>query len=102
MGDGKQKRDFTHVHDIVDALLELQNVNTEKFLFDEWELGTGMNYSINEVADMFVKYGGAIKTYIPDQHGNYRETIRESDESIKFLNWEPKDRLEDYIKSLYK
>ena len=70
--------------------------------FDAWELGTGMNYSINEVADMFVKYGGATKVYIPDQHGNYRETIRESDEAIEFLNWEPKDRLEGYIKSLYK
>ena len=102
VGDGEQKRDFTHVHDIVDALLELQNIKTGRFLFNEWELGTGMNYSINEVADMFVKYGGAIKTYIPDQHGNYRETIRESDKSIEFLNWEPKDRLEDYIKSLYK
>ena len=102
VGDGEQKRDFTHVHDIVDALLELQDVKTGRFLFNEWELGTGMNYSINEVADMFVKYGGATKTYIPDQHGNYRETIRESDKSIEFLNWEPKDRLEDYIKSLYK
>ena len=101
VGDGEQRRDFTHVYDIVDALLRL-NGHDVKPTFDAWELGTGMNYSINEVADMFVKYGGATKVYIPDQHGNYRETIRESDEAIEFLNWEPKDRLEDYIKSLYK
>ena len=102
VGDGEQKRDFTHVYDIVDALLELQSVNSGLSLLDAWELGTGINYSINEVADMFVKYGGATKTYIDDQHGNYRETLRESDEALNLLDWSPSDRLEDYIKSLYK
>ena len=102
VGDGEQKRDFTHVYDIVDALLELQNVKTGRFLFEAWELGTGINYSVNEVADMFVKYGGATKAWIKDQDGNYRETLRESDEALEFLDWEPKDRLEEYIKSLYK
>tara|TARA_Y100001937_G_scaffold94576_1_gene128273 strand:+ start:194 stop:1075 length:882 start_codon:yes stop_codon:yes gene_type:complete len=101
VGDGEQRRDFTHVHDIVDALLELQDVNSSLSIIDAWELGTGINYSINEVSDMFVKYGGATKTYIEDQFGNYRETLRESDEAINLLDWQPKDRLEDYIKSLY-
>ena len=75
VGDGEQKRDFTHVYDIVDALLELQSVNSSLSIIDAWELGTGINYSINEVADMFVKYGGASKEYIADQDGNYRETL---------------------------
>ena len=51
---------------------------------------------------MFVKYGGASKTYIADQDGNYRETLRESDEALSLLDWNPSDRLEDYIKSLYR
>ena len=102
VGDGEQKRDFTHVYDIVDALLELQSVNSSLSIIDAWELGTGINYSINEVADMFVKYGGCKKTYIADQDGNYRETLRESDEALNLLDWNPSDRLEDYIKSLYK
>ena len=102
VGDGEQKRDFTHVYDIVDALLELQSVNSSLSIIDAWELGTGINYSINEVADMFVKYGGASKTYIADQDGNYRETLRESDEALSLLDWNPSDRLEDYIKSLYR
>ena len=101
VGDGEQRRDFTHVHDIVDALLELQTVKTSLDILDAWELGTGMNYSINQVADMFVKYSGCKKEYINDQHGNYRETLRESDEALKLLKWFPKDRLESYIKGLY-
>ena len=60
VGDGEQRRDFTHVHDIVDALLELQTVKTSLDILDAWELGTGMNYSINQVADMFVKYSGCM------------------------------------------
>jgi len=101
VGDGEQRRDFTHVHDIVDALLELQTVKTSLDILDAWELGTGMNYSINQVADMFVKYSGCKKEYIDDQHGNYRETLRESDEALKLLKWFPKDSLESYIKGLY-
>ncbi len=100
VGDGEQKRDFTHVHDIVDALLKL-NVHDTKPTFDAWELGTGTNYSINQVADMFEKYSGCKRKYIPNQQGNYKETLRESDEAIEFLDWEPQDRLEEYIKSLF-
>ena len=100
VGDGKQKRDFTHVHDIVDALLKL-NAHDTKPTFDAWELGTGTNYSINQVADMFEKYSGCKRKYIPNQQGNYKETLRESDEAIEFLDWEPQDRLEEYIKSLF-
>lgn len=100
VGDGEQKRDFTHVHDIVDALLKL-NAHDTKPTFDAWELGTGTNYSINQVADMFEKYSGCKRKYIPNQQGNYKETLRESDEAIEFLDWEPQDRLEEYIKSLF-
>jgi|TARA_B100000900_G_scaffold358609_1_gene329603 UDP-glucose 4-epimerase len=100
VGDGEQKRDFTHVHDIVDALLKL-NAHDTKPTFDAWELGTGTNYSINQVADMFEKYSGCKRKYIPNQQGNYKETLRESDEAIEFLDWEPQDRLDEYIKSLF-
>ena len=39
VGDGEQRRDFTHVHDIVDALLELQTVKTSLDILDDgsWE-----------------------------------------------------------------
>jgi len=99
ISDGEQRRDFTHVDDICDALYKIGM--EDKKHEDAWELGTGMNYSINQVADMFVKYSGCKKEYIDDQHGNYRETLRESDVALKLLKWFPKDRLESYIKGLY-
>ena len=98
VGDGNQKRDFTHVYDIVDGLLKISN--TEIKHDDAWEIGTGVNYSINELYDMFAKRYNVSSVNIPDQRGNYRETLRVNDDLIQLLNWKPKDRLREYITNL--
>ena len=38
--------------------------------------------------------------YIEEQSGNYRATLRENNDAVQRLNWQPKDRLKDYINSL--
>ena len=66
IGDGEQRRDFTHVVDIVDALYKIGM--GDKKHEDAWELGTGTNYSINEVFGMFLeKYPQIESVYLPDQ-----------------------------------
>lgn len=100
VGDGEQRRDFTHVDDIVDGLYRIGFKN--EIHDDAWELGTGMNYSINEVYEMFKERFGADFKYIPDQPGNYRKTLRENDDTIKRLGWQPEDKLREYIFSLGK
>ena len=98
VGDGEQKRDFTHVFDIVDALLKI-GINKTKFN-NEWELGTGINYSLNEVYEMFKEKFGVDKIHLDDQFGNYRETLRVDNKALKLLDWKPKDRLKKYIMNL--
>lgn len=98
VGDGEQRRDFTHVDDIADGLLRIATSNEHHL--DAWELGTGCNYSINEVCALFLEHFGAISTRLPDQPGNYRETRRENNDAIECLGWNPTDRLREYIKSL--
>jgi len=99
VGDGEQRRDFTHVIDIVDGLYKV-GLGNEKHE-DAWELGCGVNYSINEMFEMFkTKFTEIKSTYLPDQLGNYRKTLRENNDTLERLNWKPQDRLEDYIKSL--
>jgi UDP-glucose 4-epimerase len=98
VGDGEQRRDFTHVDDIVDGLIRIA-FSDEKH-GDAWELGTGFNYSINEVSDLFIQKFGCERLYIDNQKGNYRETRRENDDAINRLGWQPKDVLKDYIKNL--
>ncbi len=94
-GDGNQKRDFTHIDDIVDGLIRI--AESDEKHEDAWELGTGKNYSLNEVASLFAPH--PIK-YVDDVKGNYRETLRINDDAIERLGWQPTDKLKDYIKSL--
>jgi len=98
VGDGEQRRDFTHVDDIVDGLIKIA-FSDEKHE-DAWELGTGINYSINQVYNMFQQKFGVECVYLPEQMGNYRETLRENNDVIERLNWKPTDRLADYINNL--
>ena len=99
VGDGEQRRDFTHVIDIVDGLYKV-GMGSEKHE-DAWELVCGVNYSINEVYGMFLeKFPQIESVYLPDQPGNYRKTLRENDDTLERLGWKPKDRLREYIQSL--
>jgi len=99
IGDGEQRRDFTHVIDIVDALYKVGTSNEKHE--DAWELGCGINYSINEMFGMFKEKFPKIESlYLPEQKGNYRKTLRENDDTLERLGWIPSDRLRDYIQSL--
>jgi UDP-glucose 4-epimerase len=98
VGDGNQRRDFTHVIDIVDGLYRV-GVGNEKHE-DAWELGTGTNYSILEVYEIFKEKFGCEKLHIEDQKGNYRITLRENNDAIDRLGWSPENRLKNYIDSL--
>jgi UDP-glucose 4-epimerase len=98
VGDGEQRRDFTHVSDIVDGLYKI--MLSEYYHDDAWELGTGVNYSINEIYNMFFNKFKIPKINLPDQPGNYRVTLREHDDALNKLNWRPKDQLQKYINSL--
>ena len=97
VGDGNQKRDFIHVYDIVDGLIKI--ALTDKNHNDAWELGTGINYSVNELFKYFKDKFDVKSINIPNQPGNYRETLRENDDSLKLLDWKPIDRLRDHINS---
>ena len=98
VGDGEQRRDFTHINDIIDGLYKIGFKN-EKHI-DAWELGTGENYSINEVYQMFNSKFNVDCTYIPNQKGNYRKTLRKNNDALERLGWKPKENLVYYIQNL--
>jgi UDP-glucose 4-epimerase len=98
VGDGEQRRDFTHVVDIVDGLYRIGMGSIEHH--DAWELGTGINYSINELSKMFQNKFNCSIQYISDHPGNFRATLCENEEAIDLLGWKPQDRLLYYINKL--
>ena len=98
VGDGEQRRDFTHIDDIVDGLIKIGfGTDTHE---DAWELGTGFNYSLYEVAELFVEKFSAVKVYMSQERGNYKETIRINNDAIDKLVWTPTDKIKEYIESL--
>ena len=98
VGDGEQRRDFIHVYDIVEGLIKIAFSNLQHQ--DAWELGTGISYSINDVFQLFKERFNVKCINIPDQPGNYRKTLRENDDTLKLLNWVPKDRLKEHINNI--
>ena len=99
-GDGQQRRDFTHVDDIVDGLIkcgiELKTNDNSKANGEIFELGRGINYSINEVANMF----GGEKKYINQKPGEVKDTLCVDLKAKEILKWNPKENLEDYINKI--
>jgi UDP-glucose 4-epimerase len=53
VGDGEQRRDFTYVSDVVNVNIMSAISNLESTAFGQvYNVGTGKNYSINEIANM--------------------------------------------------
>ena len=92
-GDGSKRRDFTHVDDIVDALIKIMYSKPYNKVF---ELGRGKNYSILDVAKMF----NINPVFKKDKPGEASETLANISLAKDRLGWYPKINLEDYIKDL--
>tara|TARA_Y100000034_G_scaffold73122_1_gene88085 strand:+ start:417 stop:1271 length:855 start_codon:yes stop_codon:yes gene_type:complete len=93
--DGKQRRDFTHVEDIVDGLVRCAE---HEFKAQFFELGSGVNYSINEIVNMFGK--DYPRKYIPARKGEYDRTLCDYSIAKLKLGWKPKHSLKDYMMEL--
>jgi UDP-glucose 4-epimerase len=87
---GTQRRNFTHILDIVDGLI----VVGERGEGDGFHIGADRSYSILEVAALF---GGAI-TMLPPNPGNRTESMVLS-EKTRVLGWRPVRNLKNYIES---
>ena len=101
-GDGEQRRDFTHVEDIVCALIRCCNINNQyrwppSNEFNQFELGRGKNYSINEIADAFGDYP---REYIDERKGEMRDTLCTDTRAKDLLSWKPEKNVLDYIKNI--
>lgn len=92
VGDGNQRRDFTHIDDVVAANL----IAAEKHnVIGAVNIGTGFSFSINEIAE---KIGGE-KTFIPERIGETRETLANNTRAREELGWIPKVNIEEYLGS---
>ena len=96
VGDGEQRRDFTYVKDIVNANIMAALSNADKEAYGQvYNVGSGVNYSVNEVAEMI---SNNVK-YIPPRLGEARISLANIDKIYKTFAWRPQQNLEKWIKS---
>lgn len=95
-GDGNQARDFVFVSDIVEGLIKASTCGTYGLVVN---LGAGMNYSVNKVADLIYKELGQKNTA---KHGpaviEPTQTLADTTLAKTYLDWKPKISLEEGIK----
>jgi len=96
VGNGEQRRDFVHVSDVVEANILLANhdFGDTNLLTRIFNVGTGKNYSVNEIAKMV----GGQTTNLPPRQGEAKTTLANI-ESISYLGWKPKIDVETWIKN---
>jgi UDP-glucose 4-epimerase len=88
---GSQKRNFTHIDDIIDGLVLVG----ENGYGDEFGIGSPESFTVLEVAELF---GGEIQM-LPERKGN-RMTADVVTDKTHALGWSSKRTLADYIQML--
>jgi UDP-glucose 4-epimerase len=94
VGDGNQRRDFTHVRDVVQANILAATTKVDSDAFGQlYNVGTGNNYSINQIATMI---SDNIINIAP-RPGESRVTLANNQKLRRTFGWEPTIKLEDWI-----
>jgi UDP-glucose 4-epimerase len=94
VGDGNQRRDFTYVGDVVNAniLAAITEVDSEAY-GQVYNVGTGTNYSVNQIARLISKD----TVNIAPRPGETRYSLANNRKLRKTFAWEPTEILEDWI-----
>lgn len=94
VGDGEQRRDFTHVDDVVKANIAAAE-RASDISGELINVGTGTNYSVNQIADMICNQ--YTKNFIPPRPAEARVTLADISKAKKLLGYIPSIEISDWI-----
>ena len=100
-GDGKQTRDFVYVEDVVNACL--LSINCEECVGEIINVGSGVETSINELAEVLIKIFGLYDVepkYIGERAGDIKRSCASLVKAEKILGYEPKITLGEGLRKL--
>ena len=96
VGDGNQRRDFVHVEDVARANVMAALGDPSGEVYGEvYNVGTGQNFSVNEIAEMFQHP----KTYIAPRPGEARVSLANNQKIRNTFGWSPTHDLEKWVDS---
>ena len=95
VGDGTQRRDFIYVGDVAKANLIAAEATLDKKYFGQvFNIGSGINYSVQEIADAISDN----QTYIPKRDGEMETTWSNIEKASEILGWKPDVDVLEWIK----
>ena len=97
-GDGEQRRDFVHVDDVADALVQMLDSNR----VGAWNVATGSPTSINQLLELMESaFGRTVqRRAVPPRRGDVRRSWLSVQAISDALGWEPHVSLADGIQAL--
>jgi UDP-glucose 4-epimerase len=95
IGTGQQRRDFVHVSDVIRANLLAADLENKDIVGELFNIGTGINYSILELATMI----GGEKAFVPPREGEVAVSMADNSKAKLLLNWQPQVCLKGWIKN---
>jgi UDP-glucose 4-epimerase len=103
VGDGSQRRDYTHVSDVVEANILAGFTAGKDAVGEIFNIGSGTNHDIHDLVKMICGKDnpkeGLEFEYIPERLGELRESLSDCSKARRILKWEPKMILENYMKN---
>ena len=94
VGDGTQRRDFIYVGDVAKANLIAAEANLDKKYFGQvFNIGSGVNYSVQEIADAISDN----QTYISKREGEMETTWSNIEKALEVLGWKPEVDVLEWI-----
>jgi len=100
VGNGSQKRDFVYVKDVAKAnyLAATTNldINGKNYLGDVFNVGSGKNYFIKEIADLI----SINQVNLPKRSGEMETTLADIQKISEVIGWKPETDVLEWIKSL--
>ena len=93
VGNGNQTRDFVHVFDVVDALVQSAQKGKKG---ETYNVGGGKEISVNLIAKII----GGSKVFVPKRPGEPDRSLANISKIKLDINWEPKISIEQGIKML--
>jgi UDP-glucose 4-epimerase len=91
---GTQRRDFTHVNDVVSANILAMEKDDHNYYGTVFNVGTGTNHSVFELAHM-ISYN---TIYTDPRLGEAKETLANNNKLKETFGWQPTIKIEDYVK----
>lgn len=93
VGDGKQRRDFTYVKDVVAANIKATLCNKKEILGEIINIGSGTSSSVINLAKLINEN----YKFLPERLGESKETLADISKANELLDWQPSTTVEEWL-----